>query len=48
MLGADWPTGATFPVTAAPTQLPKSAEAVTADDDKSCMTVNPQGRIYTY
>lgn len=48
VLGADWPTGATFPVTAAPTQLPKSAEAVTADDDKSCMTVNPQGRIYTY
>ncbi|WP_405017701.1 LCP family protein [Kitasatospora sp. NBC_00070] len=48
VIGADWPTGATFPVTAAPTQLPKSAEAVTADDDKSCMTVNPQGRIYTY
>jgi LCP family protein required for cell wall assembly len=48
VIGADWPTGTTFPVTVAPTQLPKSAEAVTADDDKSCMTVNPQGRIYTY
>ncbi|MER5862764.1 LCP family protein [Kitasatospora sp. NPDC002040] len=48
VIGADWPTGTTFPVAVAPTQLPKSAEAVTADDDKSCMTVNPQGRIYTY
>ncbi|BFV58990.1 LCP family protein [Kitasatospora sp. CMC57] len=48
VIGADWPTGTAFPPAAAPTQLPRSAEAATADDDKACMTVNPQGHIYTY
>ncbi|MGW2399347.1 LCP family protein [Kitasatospora sp. NPDC001664] len=47
-VGADWPSGTAFPVTAPPTQLPKSAEAVTADNDKNCMDVNPQGGLYTF
>ncbi|GAA2158362.1 LCP family protein [Kitasatospora kazusensis] len=33
---------------AAPTALPKSVGADTADNEKSCMKVNPQGHIYTY
>ncbi|MFJ8044620.1 LCP family protein [Kitasatospora sp. NPDC096147] len=47
-IGADWPSGTGFPVATPPTGLPRSAEAVTADDDRNCMTVNPQGGTYTY
>jgi len=56
VIGADWTSGTTFTgagtasdgASTAPTGLPKSAEADTADNEHSCMTVNPQGRIYTY
>lgn len=48
VIGADWPTGTTFPVAAPPSELPRSADAGTADNAKDCMEVNPQGRIYTY
>ncbi|MGW6915328.1 LCP family glycopolymer transferase [Kitasatospora sp. NPDC054939] len=59
VIGADWPTGTAFPATgstgatpppaqSAPTSLPTSVEAETADNDKDCMTVNPQGGRYTY
>ncbi|WNM43434.1 LCP family protein [Kitasatospora sp. CM 4170] len=56
VIGADWPTGTTFPAPganpppaqSAPTSLPTSVDAETADNDKDCMTVNPQGGRYTY
>ncbi|MGK4581129.1 LCP family protein [Kitasatospora sp. HPMI-4] len=52
VIGSDWTSGTGYPASggakAAPTRLPKSVESTTADDDKNCMTVNPQGGIYTY
>ncbi len=59
VIGADWPSGTTFADSGAstgasasastpPTALPKSVETDTADNEKSCMKVNPQGGIYTY
>ncbi|MGW4893097.1 LCP family protein [Kitasatospora sp. NPDC004240] len=57
VIGADWPSGTSFtapgataPAAAqpAPTALPTSVEAETADNDKSCMKVVSQGGRYTY
>ncbi|AUG77566.1 hypothetical protein CFP65_2747 [Kitasatospora sp. MMS16-BH015] len=60
IIGADWPSGTTFPAAAgsagssapsapAPSGAPKSAgDLDTADNDKSCMHVNPQGGRYTW
>ncbi|MDH6124088.1 LCP family protein [Kitasatospora sp. GP82] len=55
VIGTDWTSGAGYPDSggtsaggSAPTKLPKSVESTSADDDKTCMTVNPQGHIYTY
>ncbi|MFB7662340.1 LCP family protein [Kitasatospora sp. NPDC056138] len=56
VIGSDWTSGTSYPASGgasgsakpAPNKLPKSVESTTADDEKSCMTVNPQGHIYTY
>ncbi|WP_441245820.1 LCP family protein [Kitasatospora sp. McL0602] len=60
VIGADWPSGAAFPASggggatagassAAPSGVPTTASDLdTADNEKSCMKVNPQGGRYTY
>ncbi|MFJ1702623.1 LCP family protein [Kitasatospora sp. NPDC088346] len=53
VIGADWASGTTFTGSAAaaepaPTALPSSVEADSANNDKSCMKVVPQGGRYTY
>jgi hypothetical protein len=49
VVGADWTTGGTFPVTAKPKagDLPDSVETKKSSD-KSCMHVEAQGGIYTW
>ncbi|PBC79518.1 LytR family transcriptional attenuator [Streptomyces sp. TLI_235] len=48
VIGADWKSGTTFAPATAPTALPTSVESDTSDNDKNCMTVVPQGGLYTY
>ncbi|GJF34794.1 transcriptional regulator [Kitasatospora sp. NE20-6] len=47
-IGRDWTAGTAFTPAAAPTALPKSVDAETSDNDRSCMEVVPQGGLYTY
>jgi LCP family protein required for cell wall assembly len=48
VIGADWPGGTAFAPAPAPTAVPASVRTERADDASACMTVNPQGGIYTW
>ncbi|MFD9130107.1 LCP family protein [Kitasatospora sp. NPDC059571] len=48
VIGADWKSGTAFTAAPAPTAVPTSVAVETADDDKNCMTVVPQGNLYTF